>query len=110
MAEHVGTQAALLGFGASGLVVGDLLRRHQQGGDGVDQGRFAGADVAGQQGIVATGREAPDALVEGAPVVNLEGMQAKAGALVAAGEIQQLQGLRGGHGLTSSALCAAPPC
>ena len=103
--EHVGAQAAFLGLGPGGLVVGDLLCRHQQGGDGIHQSRFAGADVAGQQGIVAAGREAPDALVEGAPVVDLEGMQAKAGALVAAGEVQQLQGLRGGHGFTSSAPC-----
>jgi len=38
MAEHIGSQRALLAVGAGGLVVDNALRRHQQGGDRIHQG------------------------------------------------------------------------
>ena len=54
------------------VVVGDPVGRQQQGGERVDEGGLAAADVAGQQGRVAVERQLPDPLVEGAPVEHLE--------------------------------------
>ena len=51
---------------------GDQQRRHR-----VHQRRFARADVAGQQGIVASGGQCPDLLVEGAPVQHLQPLQSE---------------------------------
>ena len=91
--QHVGAQRALLGIRACGLVVGDALRRHQQRGDCIDQRGLARADVAGQQHVLAHGIERPDAGVEGAPVEQLQALQAKTRQGVVGDEIQA-QGLR----------------
>ena len=61
---------------------------HQQRGDGIDQRRFARADVAGEQGVVAVELQRPDAAVEGAPVEHLQAMQAKARERIVGDEIQ----------------------
>ena len=99
MSKDVGTQGALAQLGARGLVVGDLLRRNQQRGDGVDQGRFARTNVSRQQGIIAAGQQRPHAAMKGAPVVKLQPVQAKARALVRCGEIQRgLRRIIGAHG------------
>ena len=81
-ATDVTQQAAFAGFRPGGFVVGDLLVRHQQGGDGVDEGGLAGADIAGQQSVVSIGVDGPDVLIEGAPVEHFQLMQAVAGAFV----------------------------
>ena len=87
--HDIGAQGPLAGVGTGGLVVGQALGRHQEGRDGVHQGGFARADVAGEQGVLATGGQAPDAAVEGSPVVELEVLESKAGLLVALGEVQE---------------------
>ena len=51
--QDVAAQRPLLGVGAGGLVVGDPVRREQQGGHRIDQGRLAAADVTGQQAGLA---------------------------------------------------------
>ena len=50
--EHIGSERALPGVSAGSLVVGDPVRRHQQGRYGVDQGRFTGADIAGKKRVL----------------------------------------------------------
>ncbi len=79
VAFDVGAQGALTGIGAGGLVVGGLVRWHQQRGQRVDDGRLARADVAGEQRGVGAGGEPPHLIVEGAPVVDLGVLQAIAG-------------------------------
>jgi len=74
MAQNIGTQAAFLGIRAGRLVVGDAMGRHQQGRDRVDQRRFAGTDVAGQQGVAAVEIQCPDPAVESAPVVDFQAL------------------------------------
>ena len=93
IAEHVGAQRAFARLGAGRLVVSDALSGHQQGRDCIDQGRFAGTDVAGQKAVVAVGRERPDSIVERAPVVDLTALQAKARPLIG-GRVVQAQLLR----------------
>ena len=77
-AVEVGFQRALLLLGACRLVEGQLAGGHQQGGETIHQSRFATADVAGQQAVVALYGQMPDLLIEGAPVEHLETHQAKA--------------------------------
>src|SRR5262249_18386918 len=113
MAEHVRSEVALASFGAGGLVESDLLRRHQQARDGIDECRFARADVAGEQRVVAAEVQPPDLLVEGAPVDNFDGVQAHAWPGVRAGAPHA----RGGGGwafdlgrLPASPASASPAC
>jgi hypothetical protein len=56
VAQHVGAQRALAGIRPGRLVVGHALRRHQQGGDGIDQRGLARTDVAGEQAVAAVER------------------------------------------------------
>ncbi len=88
VAQHVGAQGALAGIGPSGLVVGHALRGHQQRGDGIDQGRFARADVAREQAVAAIELVAPDALIEGAPIEHLQPLQPKAHPALVGHEVQ----------------------
>ncbi len=88
VAQHVGAQAALAGIGPGGLVVGHALRRHQQRGDGIDQGRFARTDVAREQAVAAIELVAPDTLVEGAPIEHLQPLQPEAHPAVVGHEVQ----------------------
>ena len=88
VAEHVGPQRPLPGLGPGRLVVGHPVRRHQQGGDGVDQGRLAGTDLARQQPVAAIEGHHPGALVEGAPVEHLEPLQPEPGPRVVGQQLQ----------------------
>lgn len=76
VAEDVGAQRPLPGVGAGRLVVRDPLAGQQQRRDGVDQRRFPRADVARQQRVVAAQVQPRDLVVERAPVVELEAVQA----------------------------------
>ena len=53
MPQHIRAQIPFFVASACGLVVGDALGGHQQGGDGINQGGFARADVAREQGVFA---------------------------------------------------------
>jgi hypothetical protein len=88
MAEHIGTQRTLFRIRPGRLVVGDALGGNEQRGDGIDQRRFARADIAGQQRIFAIELHRPDALVEGAPVEHFQPVQAEAGERVVGDEIE----------------------
>ncbi len=101
MPEHLGPQRAFPAVGAGGLVVDDAMGGHQECGDRVHQRRFAGADVAGQQTVLAVEPQCPHATIEGPPVQHFQPLQAKAGQRVVGDEVQS-QGLRPGH--------AALPC
>src|SRR5690606_27300983 len=59
--------------------------------------RLAGADVAGHEAVLAARLERPDAAVEGAPVEDLEALQAESRARVARREIEQGFVRGGGH-------------
>lgn len=83
---HIGIFAALAPP-ASGLIVVALDVRNQQGQQGINDGRFAGSVFAGKQGGVSARPDAPDLIVEGAPVIKLQGMEPKAGAGTAVGGI-----------------------
>ena len=78
MTEHVGPQIAFAHVRAGRLVECDLLGRDQQARDGIDERRLARADVAGQERVVTAEVEAPDLPVEGAPVQDLDGVEAHA--------------------------------
>ena len=88
VAQHIRAQRALARVGPGGLVVGDALGRYEQRGDRIDQGRLARADVAGQQRVAAVGAQRPDTGIKGAPVEDLEPLQAKAGELLVGDEIK----------------------
>ena len=75
----VGAQGALARLRARSLVVADAVRRQQERGDRVDDGRLARADVTGEQGVAPLELEAPRVAVEGAPVEDLEALEAEAG-------------------------------
>ena len=77
VAAHVGAQTALLRARVRRLVVGDAARRHEQRDDGVDERRFARADIAREQRRRAREVERPDLAVERAPVVDLEPREAE---------------------------------
>ena len=78
MAQYIRAQGALFGISAGRLVVGNALGRHQQGRDGINQRRFARADVAGQQGVFTGQIKCPDFFVKSAPVEDLKPHEAKA--------------------------------
>ena len=104
VAQHVGAQRTFLGFGAGRLVVGDSVGGHQQGGDGVDDGGLARPDVAGEQGVVAAEIQAPDVLIEGAPIEQLEPVEAEPGDGVVGREFEH--GCLDGHNASlSSRVC-----
>ena len=77
VAQHVRGNRAFPMFGAGCLVVRDLRRRDQHSGDRVDKGGLARADVAGHQAVRAIKFQTPHAVVEGAPVVDLEAVQSE---------------------------------
>jgi hypothetical protein len=88
VAEDVGAQRPLATVGTRRLVVGDALRRHQQGGHRIDQRRLARPDVAGEQRVLAARVERPHARVESAPVEDFQALQAKTGKRVVGDEIK----------------------
>ena len=53
MTQHIGTQRSLASIGPRCLVIGDAIGRHDQGRDGIDECRFAGAYIAGQQSVLS---------------------------------------------------------
>src|SRR5436309_2908044 len=79
--EHIAAQRALARLGTRGLVVGDPLGWNQERRDAIDQRGLAGADVAGEQAVVAVELERPDAVVECTPVVHLKARKAETGAI-----------------------------
>ena len=83
--EEIGFQAALAGGGAGRFVEVDA--RHQQRRDGVHEGGFSTADVAGEQRIVPAQIETPNLLMKRAPVEHFHAMQAE----------PRTQGRRGGR-------------
>ena len=70
----------VLGIGAGGFVVGNLLSRHQKCRDGVDKGRFPRSDVPGQQRVVAVEVKTPYAAVKGSPIEEFAAIKAHPGA------------------------------
>ena len=96
VAQNVGAQRAFPAPGASRLVVGRALRRHQQRGDRVHECGLPRADVAGEQAVAPVRLQGPHAPVERAPVEHLETMQAVAGERVVVQEIE-VQNLRFSH-------------
>src|SRR5258708_10203589 len=78
MTEKIGSGATLSHLSSSRLVISDFLRGHQQSGNGIYKGGFAGANVAGEQSIGGAQVKTPHPVVKSAPVVDLEALQAKA--------------------------------
>ena len=85
VAQDVGADGALGPVSARGAVEGHLVGLGEQGGEPVDEGGLAGADLSGEQAVAAVEDEALDGAVEGAPVEHLELVEADAGA---AGELE----------------------
>ncbi len=76
--EEVTFEAALSRGCAGGFVEADA--RDEQGGDGIYQGGFSRADIAGDQSVVAADVEAPDLFVERSPIQDFYAHQTEAGA------------------------------
>jgi hypothetical protein len=106
-AAHVRHQRAFLLLRAGRLVVLDPVGGQQQGGDGVHHRRLPRADVTGEEAVGAVQPERPHALVEGAPVEQLQTVQpeARGSAAVVRLFLQAEQGVLQirGHLLSSSA-------
>ena len=77
IAPHIGGQTALLGTGISGLIIGHLFRRDQQGYDCIHQGGFSRTHITGEQRGIPMELQAPDLFIKGAPVINLQPLQAE---------------------------------
>src|SRR5690606_9796576 len=82
MAQHVRAQRSLACFRTSRLVVGNPLSRNQQRCYRIDERRFARADVARQQRIMAVGTKLPHAAVKCPPIEDLQPGKPEAGAPV----------------------------
>ena len=72
VAQHVRAKVAFASLGTGRLVVRDPVGWHQQGGHCVDECGLAGPDVPCEESVASTDVERPHALIEGAPVVDLE--------------------------------------
>ena len=92
VAEDAGAQRPLAAAGPRRPVVGGPMRRHEEGGDRVDEGRLAGADVAGEEVVAAIELEGPDPPVERAPVEDLQAVEAEARTRLVRHEVEE-QGL-----------------
>src|SRR3982751_6188377 len=90
VAIHIAFEVTFLSIRASRLVVDNLLRWYQQGGNGIDKSGFAGADITGEQSVIAVKIKAPNLLVKRSPVVHFEAAQAKTGAFAGPAFIQEL--------------------
>lgn len=110
-AAHVRHQRAFLLLRAGCFVVLDLVRRQQQGGDCVDDGGLAGADVAREEAVGAVQPERPHTLMERAPVQQLQTVQpeSRGSAAVVRLFLQAEEGVLqfGGHLLPSSSAFAS---
>ena len=79
IAEDIGLERTFATVGPGRLVVGNSMTRHQQGGDGVDQSRFSGADITGEQAVFSPQAHCPDPAVKGPPIEDFQPLQAKPG-------------------------------
>ena len=77
MPQYVGAQRPLFAVRACSLVVGDAVGRHQQGGDGINQGGLARSNIAREQAVLAVELQRPHPAVEGAPVEHFQPGQPK---------------------------------
>ena len=78
VAAHIGIERALLRTRIGRLVVRHAARRHEQRDDGINECRFARADIARQERRCTREVERPYLAIERAPVVDLEPLQAEA--------------------------------
>ena len=79
MSQHIGTQGTFSVIRAGRLVIGHPVGRNQQGGNGIHQRGFSGADVAGKQSVFTIKLQRPYSAIKSAPIEHLQPDQPKSG-------------------------------
>ena len=89
LSPDIGVKRTLPGFRPGRLIVDNTLMGHKQGDQAINQRRFTGADITGEQSVMAAGFNMPDLAVECAPVIKFQPVEAKSCLVIRGGEIKK---------------------